>query len=110
MSVSWHTRPDQARDHGGISAVPTNEQRRTNAKRKLQRQLKRRALQARRRRTQAMVVGIVSAEVVVASILFSDIKTNQDHTINNNNNKQASASGSSSTTATSGPVSGAALP
>ena len=85
--------------------MPTNEQRRANAKRKLQRQLERRAQQARRRRTLAIVGGSVAAAVVVAAIVVTVVLTNQDH-----NNKQASASGSSSTTATSGPVSGAPLP
>jgi peptidyl-prolyl cis-trans isomerase B (cyclophilin B) len=83
--------------------VPTNEQRRANAKRKLQRQLERRAQQARRRRTLAIVGGAVAAAVVVAAIVTTVVLTNQDH-----HNKQASAGGSSSTTAT--PVSGAALP
>jgi peptidyl-prolyl cis-trans isomerase B (cyclophilin B) len=83
--------------------VPTNEQRRANAKRKLQRQLERRAQQARRRRTLAIVGGAVAAAVVVAAIVTTVVLTNLDH-----HNKQASAGGSSSTTAT--PVSGAALP
>jgi peptidyl-prolyl cis-trans isomerase B (cyclophilin B) len=86
--------------------VPTNEQRRANAKRKLQRQLERRAQQARRRRTLAIVGGAVAAAVVIAAMVFTVVRTNQDH----NNNKQGSAGGSSSTTATPGPVSGAPLP
>jgi len=85
--------------------VPTNEQRRANAKRKLQRQLERRAQQARRRRTLAIVGGSVAVAVVVAAIVATVVLTNQDH-----NNRHASASGSSSTTATSGPVAGAPLP
>jgi len=85
--------------------VPTNEQRRANAKRKLQRQLERRAQQARRRRTLAIVGGSVAAAVVVAAIVVTVVLTNRDH-----NNKQASAAGSSSTTATAGPVSGPPLP
>jgi peptidyl-prolyl cis-trans isomerase B (cyclophilin B) len=84
--------------------VPTNEQRRANAKRKLQRQLERRAQQARRRRTLAIVGGSVAAAVVVAAIVATVVMTNHDHS------KHASASGSSSSTSTSGPVSGAALP
>ena len=84
--------------------MPTNEQRRANAKRKLQRQLERRAQQARRRRTLAIVGGSVAAAVVVAAIVATLVLTNHDHS------KQASASGSSSTTSASGPVSGAALP
>jgi peptidyl-prolyl cis-trans isomerase B (cyclophilin B) len=84
--------------------VPTNEQRRANAKRKLQRQRERRAQQARRRRTLAIVGGAV-AVAVAAAIVVTVVLTNRDH-----NNKQASAGGSSSTTPTSGPVSGAPLP
>jgi len=82
--------------------VPTNEQRRANAKRKLQRQRERRE-QARRRRT--LAIGAVAVAVVVAAIVVTVVLTNRDH-----NNKKASAGGSSSTTATSGPVSGAPLP
>ena len=85
--------------------MPTNEQRRANAKRKLQRQLERHAQQARRRRTLAIVGGSVAAAIVVAAIVFSVVRTNQEH-----NSKQASAGGSASTTSTSGPVAGAALP
>jgi len=84
--------------------VPTNEQRRANAKRKLQRQLERRAQQARRRRTLAVAGAAVAAVVAVAAIVVAVVTTNQHH------NKHASASGSSSTTATSSPVSGAPLP
>jgi peptidyl-prolyl cis-trans isomerase B (cyclophilin B) len=84
--------------------VPTNEQRRANAKRKLQRQLERRAQQARRRRTLAIVGAGVAAVVAVAAIVVTVVRTNQHHS------KPASASGSSSTTATSSPVSGAPLP
>jgi len=81
--------------------VPTNEQRRANAKRKLQRQRERRE-QARRRRT--LAIAAVAAAVVVAAIVVTVVKTNQDH-----NNKQASAS--SDTSASSAPtVSGPPLP
>jgi peptidyl-prolyl cis-trans isomerase B (cyclophilin B) len=84
--------------------VPTNEQRRANAKRKLQRQLERRAQQARRRRTLAIVGAAVAAVVVVAAIVATVVWTT------GNDHKQSSASGSSSTSATSAPVSGAPLP
>ena len=57
--------------------MPTNEQRRANAKRKLQRQLERRAQQARRRRTLAIVGGAVAAAVVVAAIVVTVVQTNQ---------------------------------
>jgi peptidyl-prolyl cis-trans isomerase B (cyclophilin B) len=85
--------------------VPTNEQRRANAKRKLQRQLERRARQARRRRTVAIVGGSVAAVAVVAAVVVGVVLTNRHHGGN-----QASASASSSTSATSGPVSGPPLP
>jgi peptidyl-prolyl cis-trans isomerase B (cyclophilin B) len=71
--------------------VPTNEQRRATAKRKLERQLERRAQQARRRRTLAIVGGSLAAVVAVAAAAFTVIHTNQEH-----QNKQASASASAS--------------
>jgi len=82
--------------------VPTNEQRRATAKRKLERQLERRAEQARRRRMVAIVGGAVAAVVVVVAAVATVVLTNQEH----NNNKQASATGSSSTSAAPGTSSG----
>jgi peptidyl-prolyl cis-trans isomerase B (cyclophilin B) len=83
--------------------VPTNEQRRATAKRKLERQLERRAEQARRRRMVAIVGGAVAAVVVVVAVVATVVLTNQEH---NKNNKQASATGSSSTSAGPGTSSG----
>jgi peptidyl-prolyl cis-trans isomerase B (cyclophilin B) len=71
--------------------VPTNEQRRATAKRKLERQLERRAQQGRRRRILAIVGGSLAAVVAVAAAAFTVIHTNQEH-----QNKQASASASTS--------------
>jgi peptidyl-prolyl cis-trans isomerase B (cyclophilin B) len=99
--MGWHTLPDPDSKHEGISAVPTNEQRRAAAKRKLERQLERRAQQARRRRILAIVGGSVAALVVVAAAVVTVILTNQEH-----KNKQSSASGSSSTSAAPGTSSG----
>jgi len=82
--------------------VPTNEQRRATAKRKLERQLERRAEQARRRRMVVIVCGAVAAVVVVVAAVATVVLTNQEH----NNNKQASATGSSSTSAAPGTSSG----
>jgi peptidyl-prolyl cis-trans isomerase B (cyclophilin B) len=73
--------------------VPTNEQRRANAKRKLQRQLERRAAQARRRRKLAIIGGSVTAVVVVVVTAGTLWYTNHEH-----HNKQASASAGTSTT------------
>jgi peptidyl-prolyl cis-trans isomerase B (cyclophilin B) len=51
------------------TAVPTNEQRRATAKRKLERQLERRAAQARRRRLYTIIGSIVGVIVVVAAVI-----------------------------------------
>lgn len=49
-----------------MSAVPTNEQRRKAAKKKLERQLERRAERARRRRQRLTIISVVSVVAVVA--------------------------------------------
>ncbi|SOX53399.1 peptidylprolyl isomerase, partial [Mycobacterium ahvazicum] len=59
--------------------VPTNEQRRANAKRKLERQLERRAKQARRRRVLVIVGGVVAAIAVIAAVVVTVINTNNKH-------------------------------
>jgi peptidyl-prolyl cis-trans isomerase B (cyclophilin B) len=73
--------------------VPTNEQRRANAKRKLQRQLERRAAQARRRRKLAIIGGSAAAVVVVVVTAGTLWYTNHEH-----RKTQVSASASTSTT------------
>jgi peptidyl-prolyl cis-trans isomerase B (cyclophilin B) len=52
-----------------MSAVPTNEQRRKAAKRKLERQIERRAERARRRRRRLTVISVVAVVAVVAVIV-----------------------------------------
>ncbi|WP_025735950.1 peptidylprolyl isomerase [Mycobacterium genavense] len=59
--------------------MPTNEQRRANAKRKLERQLERRAKQARRRRLLVIGGGAVVAIAVVAAVVITVINTNKKH-------------------------------
>ncbi|MEZ0353125.1 peptidylprolyl isomerase [Mycobacterium sp. pR1184] len=59
--------------------MPTNEQRRANAKRKLERQLERRAKQARRRRVLVIVAGVVAAIAVIAAVVITVINTNNKH-------------------------------
>jgi peptidyl-prolyl cis-trans isomerase B (cyclophilin B) len=59
--------------------VPTNEQRRANAKRKLERQLERRAKQARMRRVLVIVGGAVAAIAVIAAVVITVINTNNKH-------------------------------
>ena len=51
------------------TAVPTNEQRRATAKRKLERQLERRAAQARRRRLYTIIGSVVGVVAVVAAVV-----------------------------------------
>lgn len=73
--------------------VPTNEQRRETAKRKLQRRLERQAQQARRRRIFVIVGGSVAALVVVFAIGATLVYTNHEHA-------QRAASATTTTSAT----------
>lgn len=76
--------------------MPTNEQRRANAKRKLERQLERRAKQAKTRRIVLIAAGaIVAVAVVVAGVL----------TIVNTKHEQKSNTAASTTTSASAPES-----
>lgn len=59
--------------------MPTNEQRRANAKRKLERQLERRAQQARRRRLLLIVGGAVAVVAMVAAVTIAVINSNNRH-------------------------------
>jgi peptidyl-prolyl cis-trans isomerase B (cyclophilin B) len=58
--------------------VPTNEQRRATAKRKLERQLERRAAQARRRRLFTIIGSVVGVLVVVAAVVATVMFTKRD--------------------------------
>jgi peptidyl-prolyl cis-trans isomerase B (cyclophilin B) len=82
--------------------VPTNEQRRATAKRKLERQLERRAEQARRRRRLAIIGGSVAGALVVVALVLAFLLTDKDH-----KNNQASASTSSSASSAAPNASGA---
>jgi peptidyl-prolyl cis-trans isomerase B (cyclophilin B) len=64
--------------YGKISAVPTNRQRRATAKRKLERQLERRAKQAKRRR-QLLIIGAAVAAVAVIAAIVVVVVNNKDH-------------------------------
>jgi peptidyl-prolyl cis-trans isomerase B (cyclophilin B) len=59
-------------------AVPTNEQRRATAKRKLERQLERRAEKERRRRIYTIVGSVAAAIVVIGAIVATVVITNKD--------------------------------
>ncbi len=58
--------------------MPTNEQRRATAKRKLERQLERRAAQERKRRLYTIIGSAVAAIAVVAAVVATVVVTNRD--------------------------------
>jgi peptidyl-prolyl cis-trans isomerase B (cyclophilin B) len=60
------------------AAVPTNEQRRATAKRKLERQLERRAAKERKRRIYMIAGSTVAAIVVIGAIVATVVITNRD--------------------------------
>lgn len=60
------------------AAVPTNEQRRATAKRKLERQLERRAAQERKRRIYTIVGSAVAAVVVIGAVVATFVITSKD--------------------------------
>ncbi|OBH09705.1 peptidylprolyl isomerase [Mycobacterium sp. E3247] len=62
--------------------MPTNEQRRANAKRKLERQLERRARQAKRRRIVLIAAGSLAAVAVVVAVVLTVINTKHEHKSN----------------------------
>jgi peptidyl-prolyl cis-trans isomerase B (cyclophilin B) len=80
--------------------VPTNEQRRETAKRKLERQLERRAKHARRRRILVIAGGVIASVAVIAAVVATVIVSRNDH-----QGKTASA-----TTATAGSSPAASTP
>jgi peptidyl-prolyl cis-trans isomerase B (cyclophilin B) len=78
--------------------VPTNEQRRATAKRKLERQLERRAKQARTRRIVVIAGGVIASLALIAAIVATVVISNNDH-------KRNTATPSSSMAASSSPES-----
>lgn len=59
--------------------MPTNAQRRATAKRKLERQLERRAKQARRRRILVIAGGSIAAVAVIAAVVVTVVIDKDDH-------------------------------
>jgi peptidyl-prolyl cis-trans isomerase B (cyclophilin B) len=88
--------------------VPTNEQRRATAKRKLERQLERRAKQARMRRILLIVGGSIVAVAVVAAVVIAVINGKNEHK-SNTAATTTPASGSAATT-TAAPQTGPVPP
>jgi peptidyl-prolyl cis-trans isomerase B (cyclophilin B) len=85
--------------------VPTNEQRRATAKRKLERQLERRAAKARMRRIYTIIGSTVAAIVVIGAVVATVVITNRD-----SGDPTASAATTTSTTAASPDAPPAASP
>jgi len=88
--------------------VPTNEQRRATAKRKLERQLERRAKQARMRRILLIVGGSIVAVAVVAAVVIAVLNGKNEHK-SNTAATTTPASGSAATT-TAAPQTGPVPP
>jgi len=85
--------------------VPTNEQRRETAKRKLERQLERRAAQERRRRLVTIVASVVGVVLVIGAVVATVVLTGKD------SDTQASADTSTSSSSAAAPApSGGTLP
>jgi peptidyl-prolyl cis-trans isomerase B (cyclophilin B) len=84
--------------------VPTNEQRRENAKRKLERQLERRAQQARRRRVLLIVGSTIAAVAVVAAVVVTVIHRNSQHKDNTPAPNAASSTPATTTAPQTGQV------
>jgi peptidyl-prolyl cis-trans isomerase B (cyclophilin B) len=104
-SLSWHLGPDLPTMEG-IPAVPTNEQRRAAAKRKLERQLERRAKQARMRRIVLIAGGSIAAVAVLVVVVITVINTNSKSKSNTaaTTTASGSATGTAATTPQTGPV------
>ncbi len=81
--------------------MPTNEQRRATAKRKLERQLERRAEKARKRRIYTIVGSAVAAIVVIGAVVATVVITNRD-------SGSQTASAATTTPTTSAPATPAA--
>ena len=78
--------------------MPTNEQRRATAKRKLERQLERRAQKARKRRIYTIVGSAVGALVVIGAVVATLVITNKD------SDKTASAATTTPSTSAAAPT------
>lgn len=79
--------------------MPTNEQRRANAKRKLERQLERRQKQAKRRRIALIAGGSIVAVAIVAAVVIAVVNSKSEH---KNTTAATTTPASSSAPATTG--------
>ena len=79
--------------------MPTNEQRRETAKRKLERQLERRAENERKRRMYTIIGSAAAAVVVIGAVVATIVLTNRD-----SGQQTASTSGTTATTSEASPL------
>ena len=84
--------------------MPTNEQRRANAKRKLERQLERRAKQARRRRIAVIAGGAILALAVIAVAVIAIVNTKHENKSNTAATTSTTAASGSPESTTPGPT------
>ena len=94
--------------------MPTNEQRRASAKRKLERQLERRAKRARTRRILVIAAGSIVGLAVIAAVVIAVVNTKDEHksnTASTSTSPTSPAPGSSAdTTPPANPQNGAVPP
>ncbi|HEX5255201.1 MAG TPA: peptidylprolyl isomerase [Mycobacterium sp.] len=88
--------------------MPTNEQRRANAKRKLERQLERRAKQAKTRRIVLIVAGSIIAVAVIVAVVITIVNTKHDHKSSTAASTTTSSSSPAESTTPAGPTPSAA--
>lgn len=81
--------------------MPSNEQRRANAKRKLERKLERRAQQARRRRITLIVLGAIVAVAAITVSVIALVTSKSEHKTSSASTSTAPASSTSGTSSTS---------
>ncbi len=84
--------------------MPTNEQRRATAKRKLERQLERRSKQAKRRRIVLIAAGSIAAVAVIVVVAIAIVNTKHEHKSNTAGSGTTTASSAPETTTSAGPT------
>lgn len=90
--------------------MPTNEQRRATAKRKLERQLEKRQKQAKRRRVMVIAGGSIAAVAVIVAVVIAIVNTKHENKSNTAAPTSTTAASSSPDTATPGPTGVPPLP
>jgi len=90
-----------AQPNGGRAAVPSNEQRRANAKRKLERKLERRVQRARRRRIALIAIGTIVLATAITVSIIALVTSKSGHKASSAAPATSSAPGTTSSTTSS---------